>query len=278
MGGAHSDAASGEIDASEPAAIDRLIDAHLIAEEMGDPDAAVAGLAPDVRHEVFGRRPVEGRAAARDFYASLFAGTRFDSIQTRRRYRGPSFAVDDAIVDANPVSGGRIRWRLIHLFEFGGGLITRELAWSITGDIPDATETVASSPVEPLRPDRPISPGDMIRAFSTRLNAGDLEGVAELYAPDAIYVQRSGESHGSKEIRQALHRLLQLRPSMSGRPVRIMRTSDCALVFNRWSFRGVRADGTDVEHAGLSLLVLRQTEPDRWRILLDDPWGGDREL
>lgn len=111
------------------AEIDELIERHFRAEEAGDPDAAVADLAHDVLHEVAGAHRFRSRESARAFYEDLFGKMRLQKITSERRMYGASFAVDEAFVDAVTSSGTPTPFRLLHIFEFADGQISRESAW-----------------------------------------------------------------------------------------------------------------------------------------------------
>jgi ketosteroid isomerase-like protein len=112
-----------------PDQIDQLIERHYRAEERGDPDGAVADLADDVEHEVAGQHQTDSREGARAFYAQLFEGLSLQRIRSQRRLYGDSFAVDEATVEAVTRNGEPSPFRLLHVFEFENGQITRESAW-----------------------------------------------------------------------------------------------------------------------------------------------------
>ena len=120
------------------AEMDRLIAAHYRAEVAGDSAAAVAMFAPDIEHDAVGApRVSHGPAEAAAFYAELFADLAFDRLTPRRRLYGDHFCVDEALVEARAIGrpfgregrGRPVRFRLLHIFEFADGRITRENAW-----------------------------------------------------------------------------------------------------------------------------------------------------
>ena len=117
--------------------MDRLIAAHYAAEIAGDSAAAVAMFAPGVEHDAVGAPCVShGPAAAAAFYDRLFADLALDRFTPRRRLYGDGFCVDEALVEARAVGrpfglegrGRPLRFRLLHIFEFAAGRITRENA------------------------------------------------------------------------------------------------------------------------------------------------------
>ena len=116
-----------------------LVDSHMQAENRGDIDAAVAVYTDDVEHDVVGfpNSPSRGKDAVRDFYAYLIANFHSESWDVLRQ-----FVADDAVVleqrMTSTVTGsllglaghGRcISFRMLHVFEFRDGLISRENIW-----------------------------------------------------------------------------------------------------------------------------------------------------
>lgn len=117
----------------------RLVDRHMDAENRGDLDGAVAVYTDDVEHDVVGfpTGPSRGKDAARDFYDYLTANFRSESWDVLRRH-----VADDAMVLEQfmtgtvtgsllglPGNGRRISFRMLHVFEFRDGLISRENIW-----------------------------------------------------------------------------------------------------------------------------------------------------
>jgi uncharacterized protein len=121
------------------ARMDALIDGHYRAEEADDIDAIVEGFIPDAEHDVAGNPggPLHGREQIGDFYRALLAELRIDRWETVRRWYGHRHAVDEAIVHGTAVGrpfglDGRDRpigVRVLHVFDFADGLISRENAW-----------------------------------------------------------------------------------------------------------------------------------------------------
>ncbi len=119
------------------------------------------------------------------------------------------------------------------------------------------------------------NPEDTITSFSALLAEGDLDALVDLYEPDATFVSQPGTVvSGRDAIRDALRSFLELQPRMTGEIEKILRTSDIALVANRWTLTGTGPDGDLVELSGVSADVLRRRADGRWGIAVDDPWGS----
>jgi uncharacterized protein (TIGR02246 family) len=119
------------------------------------------------------------------------------------------------------------------------------------------------------------SPDGVIRLFSARLNARDVEGALALYEPDATFAAEPGRwVTGAEEIRAALERFAALEPELDGEIESVQEAGGVALVVNRWSLRGQGPEGP-LEMGGRSADVLRRQSDGSWRVLIDDPWGAD---
>jgi uncharacterized protein (TIGR02246 family) len=120
-----------------------------------------------------------------------------------------------------------------------------------------------------------IGPEAVIERFSELLADGDLDAMVALYEPDATFAPQPGTSVSGREaIRAALSAFLAVKPRMSGRIEKVLRTGDTALVANRWSLSGTAPDGSPVEMAATSADVLRRRSDGSWGIVIDDPWGA----
>jgi ketosteroid isomerase-like protein len=105
-------------------------------------------------------------------------------------------------------------------------------------------------------------PEDLARMFVERVNDGDLDGIVELYEPDAVLAFPTGRiSVGSDEIREVYRELLAAAPKLSAgvqRPA--LRNGDLALT------------STELEAgAGVPAEVARRRPDGTWRWLLDRP-------
>ena len=122
-----------------PTEMETLIEAHMRAEGNGDPDGSVAVYADDIEHDVVGSPtgPLHGIPAALDFYRQLVK-----DFHTEGEERTHTYYADDAATIENlmtgtvpglflgiPGNGRRITFRILHVFEFRDGRISRENVW-----------------------------------------------------------------------------------------------------------------------------------------------------
>ena len=116
------------------------------------------------------------------------------------------------------------------------------------------------------------TPEALMRTFTDRVHAGDLDGLVALYEPNAVFQPRpSTVVEGREAIRQALGELLALQPAMVAETVEVLQADDVALVVNEWTMTGTAADGTEVRQGGRSADVVRRQPDGTWLVLVDKP-------
>lgn len=125
--------------------MDALVDAHFRAEQAGDIQAIVDGFSEDAEHDVPGRPEglLHGGEQIAAFYRGLFADMRIDRFETIRRWYGPDHVVDESVLHGRAHGrpfglegrGRAVHVRLLHVFDFAHGRISRESAWLDVGSL-----------------------------------------------------------------------------------------------------------------------------------------------
>jgi uncharacterized protein (TIGR02246 family) len=142
----------------------------------------------------------------------------------------------------------------------------------------------AAASLEEAMPDtqtrRPIArrPEDLHALLATCFNAGDLEGLLDLYEPDATLVSSPGHAvTGTGALRDALAGFLALKPRETFvETVGVVLTDGCALTRSRWGLKGTDPlDGATVTLAHRGVEIMRRQPDGTWRFLIDDPFAGD---
>lgn len=120
-------------------AIDRILQDHFQQEADGDVEGTLQTLTDDVVHDVVGDLAGElhGPAAVGQRYGHLFSNVKGEHADVKHRLYGDNFVVDDKIWTARvvgefmgiPGHGRRISIRVLHVFEFRDGRISRENVW-----------------------------------------------------------------------------------------------------------------------------------------------------
>jgi steroid delta-isomerase-like uncharacterized protein len=129
----------------KPEEMDRLVEEHIEAEKAGDTAGAVAMYTEDVEHDVVGapHGPLHGKEAAQGFYEYLTSNIQTEEMVPTRRYYGEDFCVMEHLWSGPvpgaflgvPGNGKRISFRLLHVWEFRDGLISRENVWLDGGNV-----------------------------------------------------------------------------------------------------------------------------------------------
>jgi len=119
--------------------MDALVDGHYRAEEAADVEAIVEGFVPGAEHDVAGRPGgrLHGGEQIAAYYRGLLAALRIDRFEPVRRWYGDRHVTDESVLHGTAVGsvfgvegrGRAVRVRLLHVFDFDGGLISRESAW-----------------------------------------------------------------------------------------------------------------------------------------------------
>lgn len=143
----------------KPEEMDRLIEAHLQAERAGDSVGSVSMYTEDVEHDVVGtpHGPLHGKEAAQGFYDQLTSDIHTEEMVPTHRYYGEDFCVIEHCWSGTvpgtflgiPGNGKRISFRLLHIWEFRDGLISRENVWidggSVAAQLTSDAESLATT-------------------------------------------------------------------------------------------------------------------------------------
>ncbi|WNF00598.1 nuclear transport factor 2 family protein [Streptomyces luomodiensis] len=111
--------------------------------------------------------------------------------------------------------------------------------------------------------DRATTPEDLARLFVERANAGDAEGLAELYEPDAVLAYPPGATTvGREAIRAVCERMLAHAPGpfRTEEALPTVRYGDLALTSTR-----------PADHTGGRVQVARRQPDGTWLRIMDRP-------
>lgn len=118
------------------------------------------------------------------------------------------------------------------------------------------------------------APEECDRLFGEYVSAGDLDKVVALYEENATFVQHDGKvAHGHAAIRQALSRLVAMRPKFRLDVVKVVAAGDLAIVYNDWEMSAIDPDGKPSERAGKAIEVMRRQPDGSWKVVIDDPYA-----
>lgn len=120
--------------------MDQAINEHFGFEATDDVEGVMSSLADEVEHEIV-PSPMgiqHDKAKVRAYYTALFQSVKGDGVTPLKRYYGDDFVIDETMWHGEISDGsvflcdgksGRVSFRLLHIFEFVDGKISREQAW-----------------------------------------------------------------------------------------------------------------------------------------------------
>jgi ketosteroid isomerase-like protein len=120
--------------------MDQAVNEHFGFEAADDLAGVMASLAGQVEHEIV-PSPVgvqHDKADVQAYYERLFESVKGEGVTPLKRYYGDDFVVDETLWHGDIRDGsvflcdgksGKVSFRLLHIFEFQQGKITREQAW-----------------------------------------------------------------------------------------------------------------------------------------------------
>ena len=120
-------------------------------------------------------------------------------------------------------------------------------------------------------------PEQIHRLFERAFNADDLEGLLELYEPDAVLVPQPGVVvEGIDGIRDALRWLLDRNGRITVDSKLVLRVGDLAYLSNRWSLTdGTMPDGSAADLGATTAEVARRQADGSWLYVIDNAWGSE---
>ena len=118
------------------------------------------------------------------------------------------------------------------------------------------------------------TPEQIHRSFEDRFNAGDIDGLMELYESDAALIAQPGSvDHGSEQVRAALQGFLALKGRITLDTKLVFSVGDLAYLSNTWSLSGTGPDGEPVTLGATTAEVARRQADGTWRYVIDNALG-----
>ena len=92
-----------------------------------------------------------------------------------------------------------------------------------------------------------MTPAQIHRVFENAFNAGDMDGLLDLYEPDGVLIPQPGQvARGTQQVREALGGFLGLGGRITLDTKEIVEVGGLAYLCNRWSLTGTGPDGNPV--------------------------------
>lgn len=122
---------------------------------------------------------------------------------------------------------------------------------------------------------RATTPTAAIEQCSVMLEAGDIDGLMQLYDPDIVFMMEPGKVEtGLNALRAFFAPLLAFRPKMKFTRVSLLEADGVAQLSYRWKMTCTTPDGNLIEQKGVSSDVVRRRPDGSWAIIIDNPNGG----
>ena len=108
--------------------------------------------------------------------------------------------------------------------------------------------------------------------WQERFNAGDLDGLVDLYVEDVTYLSPEGKYLvGSNAVREDFEGLLSIKPTIVLGNRKHLLYGDIALTTNHWRMNFHNEDGVLQELTGGGIEVMQKQQSDGgWRYIIDD--------
>lgn len=114
-------------------------------------------------------------------------------------------------------------------------------------------------------------PADLHRAVERAFNAGDVDGLVELYEHEARMVRDDGSvAQGVDEIRDIWSGFVAFGGHIVMETRYAVEMGDTALLSNVWTF-----EGADLTFSSVSAEVAHRQQDGSWRYIIDNPFGAD---
>ena len=118
------------------------------------------------------------------------------------------------------------------------------------------------------------TPEQVHRVFEDAFNAGDIDGLMELYEADAALIAQPGSvAHGSAQVRAALEGFLALKGRITLDTRLVLTVGELAYLSNTWSLSGTGPDGEPVVLGATTAEVARRQADGTWRYVIDNALG-----
>jgi len=119
------------------------------------------------------------------------------------------------------------------------------------------------------------TPVEAIEKCAEMIQAGDIDGLIQLYDPDVVMMMEPGKVEvGLDALREFFAPLLALRPKMKFTRVSLLEADGVAQLSYRWESTATAPDGSVIEHKGVSSDVVRRRPDGSWAVIIDNPNGG----
>jgi ketosteroid isomerase-like protein len=118
------------------------------------------------------------------------------------------------------------------------------------------------------------NPQDLPKLYARLFNAGDLDALCDLYAPNAVMAMGSEAPARRANLRQALALSIARGVPITVTNRRVLMAGDTAQLLTDWWLQGLDANGQPVAESGRAVDVVQRGPDGCFRYLIDNPAGA----
>jgi uncharacterized protein (TIGR02246 family) len=142
------------------------------------------------------------------------------------------------------------------------------LALGCTTDLTRAQDSQGNQPMEHAQIQFTID------ANNAAVAAGDVDAAVATFEESAAMAVQPGVSvAGTKALRESFSQFMALSPKLTVTKKEVIQAGNLALHSYAWTMSGKTPDGTPIQQAGLSVVVLRKQPDGRWLMVIDNPFA-----
>ncbi len=176
-----------------------------------------------------------------------------------RMLRHTGLTKSEAVIESTAEQQGLTRSEFLRVMATGAVVTS---ASGVTG----CAWAAGRSDIEPV-----TEVEDIYDAWESRLNTGDIDGLADLYMPDVVYVNPDGKRMvGRAAVREDLAGLIALNPTIDIYDRQHLVYRDIVFTTNHSRLKITTPDGKTQELTGSGLEILQKQADGGWRYIIDD--------
>lgn len=121
-----------------------------------------------------------------------------------------------------------------------------------------------------------MTPGETMAKIVGLRQAGKMDEAASYFSEDAVLVlEPTNHAIGRPAIRDGLVAMSKVFPTFHISERTVIISGQIALHHSRWHAQSVGERGEPVDAGGLTSDVLRLQPNGEWKVVIDNPWGGN---
>ena len=121
------------------------------------------------------------------------------------------------------------------------------------------------------------TPVEAIEKCAEMIQAGDIDGLVQLYDPDVVIMMEPGNvQSGLAALREFFAPIVALKPKMKFTRLSLLEADGVAQLSYLWEMTATAPDGSVIEQGGVSSDVVRRRPDGSWAVIVDNPNGGAR--